>query len=125
MFAHLALASSPLLYGNILGYEFVVTTGTIIYLVIAAIVGLAAEFLVGWRLPFGFIGAIIAALVGIWLLTHVISLVIPGEPVFYGVPIIKAFIGAIVVVGVWHLLTYSSWRARPRYYRRRREYRDY
>ena len=33
----------------------------IIYLIIAAIVGFAAEFIVGWRLPFGFIGAIIAA----------------------------------------------------------------
>ena len=35
----------------------------IIYLIIAAIVGFAAEFIVGWRLPFGFIGAIIAALI--------------------------------------------------------------
>ncbi len=35
----------------------------IIYLIIAAIVGFLAEFIVGWRLPFGFIGAIIAALI--------------------------------------------------------------
>ncbi len=44
----------------------------IIYVVIAAIVGLIAEAIVGWRLPFGIIGAIIAALVGIWLMTQVI-----------------------------------------------------
>ena len=37
----------------------------IIYLIIAAIVGFVAESIVGWRLPFGFIGAIIAALIGI------------------------------------------------------------
>ena len=44
-------------------------TNFIVYLIVAAIVGLVAEFIVGWRLPFGFIGAIIAALIGIWLLT--------------------------------------------------------
>ncbi len=38
----------------------------IVYLIVAAIVGLLAEFIVGWRLPFGFIGAIIAAIIGIW-----------------------------------------------------------
>ena len=50
----------------IIAATITITTGLIIYLVVAAIVGLVAEFIVGWRLPFGFIGAIIAALVGIW-----------------------------------------------------------
>jgi uncharacterized membrane protein YeaQ/YmgE (transglycosylase-associated protein family) len=99
-----------------------VTTGLIVYLVVAAIVGLVAEALVGWRLPFGFIGAIIAALVGIWLLTNVIQLNISGDPVIYGVPIIKALIGAIILVALWHLLTYRAWRRpRRRYYRRYRD----
>ncbi len=97
----------------------VITLDFIIYLIVAAIVGLVAEFIVGWRLPFGFIGAIIAALVGIWLLTHVIVLVIPGDPTIYGVPIIKALIGAIVMVALWHLITYRSWYRRRRYYYRR------
>jgi uncharacterized membrane protein YeaQ/YmgE (transglycosylase-associated protein family) len=102
-----------------------ITTGLIVYLVIAAIVGLIAEFLVGWRLPFGFIGAIIAALLGIWLLTNVINLTIAGDPVIYGVPIIKALIGAIILVALWHLLTTPLWRRRKRYsYRYRRRYRD-
>jgi uncharacterized membrane protein YeaQ/YmgE (transglycosylase-associated protein family) len=98
-----------------------VTTGLIIYLVVAAIVGLIAEAIVGWRLPFGFIGAIIAALVGIWLLTNVIQLNINGDPVIYGVPIIKALIGAIVLVALWHLVTYRAWRPRRRYSRRYRD----
>ena len=98
-----------------------VTTGLIVYLVVAAIVGLVAEAIVGWRLPFGFIGAIIAALVGIWLLTNVIQLNINGDPVIYGVPIIKALIGAIILVALWHLLTYRAWRRRRRYYRRYRD----
>ncbi len=98
-----------------------ITTAFIVYLVVAAIVGLIAEFIIGWRLPFGIIGAIIAALVGVWLLTNVINLSIAGDPNIYGVPIIKALIGAIVLVGLWHLLTYRTWRRRRRYsyYRRR------
>ena len=97
----------------------VITLDFIIYLIVAAIVGLIAEFIVGWRLPFGFIGAIIAALLGIWLLTHVVLLVIPGDPTIYGVPIIKALIGAIIMVALWHLITYRSWYHRRRYYYRR------
>ena len=97
----------------------VITLDFIIYLIVAAIVGLVAEFIVGWRLPFGFIGAIIAALLGIWLLTHVVVLVISGDPTIYGVPIIKALIGAIIMVALWHLLTYRSWYRRRRYYYRR------
>ena len=53
----------------------------IVYLIVAAIVGFIAEALVGWRLPFGFIGAIIAALIGIWLMTQVI--VISGIPDYH------------------------------------------
>ena len=97
-----------------------ITTAFIVYLVVAAIVGLIAEFIVGWRLPFGIVGAIIAALVGVWLLTNVINLSITGDPNIYGVPIIKALIGAIVLVAIWHLLTYRAWRRRSRYYYRRR-----
>src|SRR5438045_6963827 len=72
----------------------------IIYLLVAAIVGLVAEAIVGWRLPFGFVGAIIAALVGIWLLTNVVQLNISGDPIFYGVPIIKDLLCAIILVAL-------------------------
>src|SRR6266581_5687257 len=91
----------------------------IIYLIIAALVGFAAEFIVGWRLPLGFIGAIIAALIGIWLMTKVIILTGIGDINVYGVPIIRALIGAIIFVALWHLLTYRSWSRRRRYYYRR------
>src|SRR5207302_9624298 len=96
----------------IIAATITITTGLIIYLVVAAIVGLVAEFIIGWRLPFGIIGAIIAALVGVWLLTNVFSLSVAGDPNIYGVQIIKALIGAIVLVGLWHLLTYRTWRCR-------------
>jgi uncharacterized membrane protein YeaQ/YmgE (transglycosylase-associated protein family) len=90
----------------------------IIYLIIAAIVGFLAEFVVGWRLPFGFIGAIIAALIGIWIMTQVIIITGFGDINVYGVPIIRALIGAIIFVALWHLLTYRTWYRRRPYYRR-------
>jgi uncharacterized membrane protein YeaQ/YmgE (transglycosylase-associated protein family) len=91
----------------------------IIYLIIAAIVGLVAEFIVGWRLPFGFIGAMIAALIGIWLMTQVIVLTGFGDINVFGVPLIRALIGAIILVALWHLLTYRTWYRRRRYSYRR------
>lgn len=91
----------------------------LVYLVIAAIVGFVAEALVGRRLPFGFIGAIIASLIGVWLLTRVI--IIDGVGDFYvpsnnGVPIFRALIGAIIIVAIWQFLT--SQLGRGRRYRR-------
>jgi uncharacterized membrane protein YeaQ/YmgE (transglycosylase-associated protein family) len=89
-------------------------TSFLIYLLVAAIVGLVAESLVGWRLPFGFVGAIIAALVGVWLLTKVIIINGIGDINVYGVPIVRALVGAIILVGIWHLLTFGMWRGRSR-----------
>jgi uncharacterized membrane protein YeaQ/YmgE (transglycosylase-associated protein family) len=109
------LADTVILTGNILGYHFVVTLSQLIYLAIAALVGIVAEFIVGWRLPLGVVGAIIAALIGIWLTTNVLVLNIPGDPVFYGVPLFRALIGAIILVALWHLITYRSWARRRRY----------
>ncbi len=86
----------------------------ILYLIIAAVVGLIAEYIVGWRLPLGIIGAIIAALVGIWLMTQVIVITGIGDIFLFGVPIIRALIGAIILVAIWHLLTYGLTRRRYR-----------
>ena len=86
----------------------------IIYLIVAAIVGLVAEFLVGRRLPFGFVGAIIAALVGAWLLTKVIVINGIGDINVYGVPLLRALVGAIILVAIWQLLTSGLGRGRSR-----------
>ncbi|HLH61592.1 MAG TPA: hypothetical protein VKV20_07910 [Ktedonobacteraceae bacterium] len=94
----------------------------IIYLIIAAIIGLLAEFIVGWRLPFGFIGAIIAALIGIWLMTNVIIITgLPDIKINTTPPVylLRALIGAIILVAIWHLITYPLYRRRRRYYYRR------
>ncbi len=86
----------------------------IVYLIVAAIVGFVAESLVGWRLPLGFVGAIIAALVGAWLLTKVLVITGIGDLTVYGVPLLRALLGAILLVALWHLLTYRAWRGRRR-----------
>src|SRR5579859_1358977 len=86
----------------------------IVYLIIAAIVGIIAESIVGWRLPLGIIGAIIAAIIGIWLMTQVIIIKGIGDIYIQGVPIIRALIGAIIFVAIWHLITLSFARRRYR-----------
>jgi len=87
-------------------------TNFIIYLIVAAVIGFVAESLVGRRLPFGFVGAIIAALVGAWLLTKVIIISGIGDIDVYGVPIMRALVGAIILVAVWQLLTSGLGRGR-------------
>lgn len=120
-------ANPVVLSGSILGYQFAITTSQLIYWGIAAIVGIVAETLVGWRLPFGIIGALLASLLGIWLLTDVIPLNISVDNFTIAgqsIPLIKALLGAVIVVALWHMLTYPAWRDRHRYYRGyRREYR--
>ena len=90
--------------------------GFIIYLIVAAVVGLIAEAIVGWRVPFGFVGAIIAAIIGIWLLTQVIQITGLGDIYIQGVPLIRALIGAIIFVALWHMITYGLSRGRRRRY---------
>ena len=98
---------------NIGGNVWSFSLNFILYLVIAGIVGLVAESLARYHLPFGFVGAIIAALVGVWLMTNVI--IISGLPdIFvFGVPLIRALIGALILVGIWSLISYPA--ARRRY----------
>ncbi len=95
---------------------FTIGLGFIVYLIVGAIVGFIAEFIVGWRVPFGIIGAIIVGIIGAWLLTNVILIKGIGDIYIQGVPIIRAIIGAIILVIIWHLITYGLFHRR--YYRR-------
>jgi uncharacterized membrane protein YeaQ/YmgE (transglycosylase-associated protein family) len=107
------LAVDPVATGNVLGFHFVVTQTDLLYWLVAAIVGVVAEIIVGWRLPLGFLGAFIAALVGIWLVTNVVKVNISPDPIIGNVPIYKTLLGAVITVFVWHLITFRSWK-RPR-----------
>src|ERR1700738_3618284 len=112
-------------YGSVLAAGITIRIGdnlwtfglnVIVYLIVAAIVGLVAEAIVGWRLPFGVLGAIIVALIGIWLMTQVIIIDGIGDINIEGVPLLRALIGAMLLVALWHALTYRSWRGRRRYF---------
>ncbi|HEY6411258.1 MAG TPA: GlsB/YeaQ/YmgE family stress response membrane protein [Ktedonobacteraceae bacterium] len=113
------LGEAPLITINVGNLQLALYQSQLMYLLIAAIVGFVAEFIVGWRLPFGIFGAIIAALVGIWIVTNVVILIIPGDPVLFGMPFFKALIGASLFTALWYLLTYRLWHHRRRYYQRR------
>jgi uncharacterized membrane protein YeaQ/YmgE (transglycosylase-associated protein family) len=112
------LGEVPLITINLENMHLAIYLSQVMYLLVAAFVGFVAEFMVGWRLPFGIIGAIIAALVGMWIVTNVVILVIPGDPVFFGVPLFKALIGATLFAALWYLLTYRIWHRRHPYYQR-------
>ncbi len=112
------LGELPLIIINIGTIHLAIYLSQIMYLLVAALVGFVAEFIVGWRLPFGIIGAIIAALVGMWIVNNLMILVIPGDPVLFGVPLFKALIGATLFAALWYLLTYRLWHRRRPYYSR-------
>jgi uncharacterized membrane protein YeaQ/YmgE (transglycosylase-associated protein family) len=70
--------------------------GLLIYLLIAALVGLIAERLVGTGL-FGLIGNVLVGLAGIWVMLNLFHWRFPGDLEVGGVPVITAIIGAILV----------------------------
>ena len=113
------LSEAPLITVTVGNTHLALYLSQVMYLLVAALVGFVAEFIVGWRLPFGVIGAIIAALVGIWIVTNIVTLIIPGDIMLFGIPLFKALIGATVFTALWYLLTYSLWHRRSPYYRRR------
>jgi uncharacterized membrane protein YeaQ/YmgE (transglycosylase-associated protein family) len=112
------LGEIPLITINLGNAHLALYLSQVMYLLVAALVGFIAEFIVGWRLPFGIIGAIIAALIGLWIVNNVVTLIIPGDPILFGMPLFKALIGATVFAALWYLLTYRLWHRRSPYYRR-------
>jgi uncharacterized membrane protein YeaQ/YmgE (transglycosylase-associated protein family) len=113
------LGELPLITIDLGNVHLALYLSQVMYLLVAAFVGFVAEFIVGWRLPFGIIGALIAALVGIWIVTNVVILIIPGDPDLFGIPLFKALIGATLFAALWYLLTYRIWHHRRPYYQRR------
>jgi uncharacterized membrane protein YeaQ/YmgE (transglycosylase-associated protein family) len=86
---------------------------SMVYLIVAVVVGFVAESILGWRLPLGIVGTIIAALLGSWILTKVLIITGIGGLIVFEVPLFRALLGAILLVALWYLLTYRLWR-RPR-----------
>ncbi len=86
----------------------------LLFLLISAIVGVIAEYIVGWKLPLGIIGAIILGVVGAWLMTDIIQIGGIGDIYLWTVPLIRATIGAIILIAIWHLVTSGFGRRRTR-----------
>ncbi len=84
----------------------------IIWLVIAAIVGLLGELIAGRRAPEGFLGAIMVGLFAIFLIVGFFHFSIAGEPTLQGVPIISTIIAAAMVVVLWSSISYRFYRTR-------------
>ncbi|MBX6770586.1 MAG: GlsB/YeaQ/YmgE family stress response membrane protein, partial [Chloroflexi bacterium] len=61
-----------------------------------------ADAIVPGEIPFGFLGAILAGLIGSWLGVAILGAI---GPVIFHIPIISALIGAIIVALVYSLLT--------------------
>jgi uncharacterized membrane protein YeaQ/YmgE (transglycosylase-associated protein family) len=80
-------------------------THLLILLLVGAVVGLIAERLVNRSLPFGWIGAVAAGLLGAWLMTDVFHVVIAPQVSVVGIPLISAILGAMIVVFVLSLVT--------------------
>ena len=68
--------------------------GLALHLFMAGLIGALADAVVPGRLPWGWLGAILAGLVGSWLGTTFIGHVGPS---LFGIPIIPGFLGAVVL----------------------------
>lgn len=98
----------------------VITLGDlIIWLIIAALVGIVGEFLARRRTPFGLVGAIILGFIAILLVVGVLHWHIVGEPYLNGVPLITSILAAAVLVALWSAFAYRhAYGYYSRYYRR-------
>jgi len=87
----------------------VTLTQFVIWLIIAAIIGIIAEFISGRRAPAGILGAIMIGLFSIFLIVGFFHFHIAGEPLFEGVPVVSTIIAAIVLVVIWSSFAYRRW----------------
>ena len=98
-----------------------ITLGTLlIWLLIAAGVGIVGELIARRRAPDGILGAIILGFIAIFLIVGVLHFSIAGEPTIEGVPLISSILAAAILVAIWSAFAYRRV-YRPsyeRYYRR-------
>lgn len=84
----------------------VTVTQLIIWVIIAALIGIIGEFVAGRRAPAGILGAIMIGLLSIFLIVGFFHFHIVGEPTIQGVPIISTLIAAIILVAIWSSVAY-------------------
>jgi uncharacterized membrane protein YeaQ/YmgE (transglycosylase-associated protein family) len=81
--------------------------GLLMTLLVAGVVGWAADAVVPGKLPGGWLGAVLAGIVGGWLGALLFALLhLPRiGPDIAGVDVVPAFIGALVIVGGLELIS--------------------
>lgn len=83
-------------------------TQLIVWIIIAAIVGVLGELIAGRRAPDGILGAIMVGLFAIFLIVGFFHFSIDGEPKLDGVPIISTIIAAVILVVIWSSVAYRG-----------------
>src|SRR3979411_1489558 len=83
-------------------------THLLVLLLVGAVAGLIGERLVSRGMPGGLLGAIVAGLVGAWLMVDVLHVVIAPELSIGGIPILSAILGAAIVVLLFSLVRGGS-----------------
>jgi len=83
--------------------------GIILMLVSAALIGWIADLVVPGRLPFGWVGSILAGMVGAWLGSTLLG---AWDPTFGGLALNPGILGAIVFAFVVRALLGSTRRQR-------------
>ncbi|GCE30406.1 hypothetical protein KDA_58900 [Dictyobacter alpinus] len=78
----------------------------IVWIVIAALVGILGEVIAGRRAPAGILGAVMVGLFAIFLIVGFFHFHIAGEPSIEGVPLVSTIIAAIMLVVVWSSISY-------------------
>jgi uncharacterized membrane protein YeaQ/YmgE (transglycosylase-associated protein family) len=76
--------------------------GLVLHLVMAGVIGVLADRAVPGRLPWGWIGAVVAGLLGSWLGVLLIGRVGPS---LFGVPLLPALVGALILAVVAALVS--------------------
>ena len=83
-------------------------THLLMLLLVGALAGLIGERLVSRGMPFGLIVAIVAGLVGAWLMVDVLHIVLVPELSLGGIPVLSAILGAAIVVLLFSLVLGGS-----------------
>jgi uncharacterized membrane protein YeaQ/YmgE (transglycosylase-associated protein family) len=91
--------------GSILAVGF--TIGLVLTLIMAGLVGWAADAVVPGRLPGGWFGAVLSGLIGGFIGTWLFQALGIHEPGFelFGIHLIPAFVGAVVIAVAAQLLS--------------------
>src|ERR1700738_2523983 len=83
-------------------------THLLVLLLVGAIAGLIGERLVSRGMPGGLLGAIVAGVVGAWLMGDILHVVIAPALSLGGIPILSAIFGAAIVVLLFSLVAGAS-----------------